>query len=186
MPLSAGGEHTCAILDGVDVKCWGYNGYGQLGYDSTDNKGVGPPGGEHSMSKLGTVFLNYTNATAITTGLHHTCALLDGGHVKCWGRAGSGQLGYDCHGRGEDVLCYKGRAKDKGSAEGEHSMARLGVVNLNATAISITGEHHHDSPNPNPNPITLTLTPTLTLTLTLALTRSAAARPARTSSHRCC
>ena len=103
LPLSAGGHHTCAILNDGGVKCWGSNSHGQLGYDSTDNKGVGPRRGEHSMSKLGTVFLNYTNATAITTGDHHTCALLDGGHVKCWGRAGKGQLGYDCkraHARG--------------------------------------------------------------------------------------
>ncbi|NOU31193.1 MAG: hypothetical protein HOO96_25105, partial [Polyangiaceae bacterium] len=29
--LAAGGAHTCAILTGGVLKCWGYNGYGQLG-----------------------------------------------------------------------------------------------------------------------------------------------------------
>ena len=31
--VSAGGEHTCAILDNSELKCWGRNQYGQLGYD---------------------------------------------------------------------------------------------------------------------------------------------------------
>ena len=29
--ISAGNEHSCSLLDNASVKCWGYNGYGQLG-----------------------------------------------------------------------------------------------------------------------------------------------------------
>lgn len=32
-------------------------------------------------------------ALAITTRGQHTCALLEGGSVKCWGRNAGGQLG---------------------------------------------------------------------------------------------
>ena len=29
--IDAGQHHTCAVLDSGVLKCWGYNGYGQLG-----------------------------------------------------------------------------------------------------------------------------------------------------------
>ena len=34
--ISAGNEHSCALLDNASVKCWGYNGAGQLGIDGND------------------------------------------------------------------------------------------------------------------------------------------------------
>ena len=40
------------------------------------------------MANLGTVFLNGT-AIGIAAGGGHTCALLDGGYVKCWGFNGN-------------------------------------------------------------------------------------------------
>ena len=36
--VSAGGDHTCAVLSGGTLKCWGYGGYGQLGNGSFDNQ----------------------------------------------------------------------------------------------------------------------------------------------------
>ena len=86
---SAGYYHTCAILVGGGVKCWGLGIVGRLGYDSTDDKGdqVG------EMAGLGTVNLN-ASAIAITAGYSHTCAILAGGNVKCWGLGIVGRLGY--------------------------------------------------------------------------------------------
>ena len=34
-----------------------------------------------------------TNATAVIAGIYHSCALLPGGSIKCWGDNSSGQLG---------------------------------------------------------------------------------------------
>ena len=39
--ISTGFYNTCAILDNSSVKCWGNNGYGQLGIDNTTTMGDG-------------------------------------------------------------------------------------------------------------------------------------------------
>ena len=89
--IVAGWYHTCALLDDGRVKCWGENFYGQLGLGDTLHRGDGP--GEMGDA-LPAVDLGQGNtAVAISSGGHHTCALLGDGHVKCWGRNFVGQLG---------------------------------------------------------------------------------------------
>ena len=39
---AAGEYHSCALLDNASVKCWGNNGNGILGIDSTTNMGDNP------------------------------------------------------------------------------------------------------------------------------------------------
>ncbi len=92
LSVSAGPTHTCAILDGGSVKCWGLNTYGQLGTGSTTTlgDGAGEMGDALPDVPLGTG----RTAKAIGAGLSHTCALLDNGTIKCWGRSDLGQLGY--------------------------------------------------------------------------------------------
>ena len=111
--LAASHGHTCAVLDNKALKCWGYNAFGQLGYDSTKGEG-GYPG---DMQRLGTVNLG-TNRTAVSVAMggNHTCALLDGGDIKCWGLNNYGQLGYG-HNRSQSI------------APGQ--MENLGLVCLN-------------------------------------------------------
>ena len=79
--ISLGARHTCALLDGGDVQCWGWNSNGQLGINSTTNAST--PQNVHGIS----------TAQAISLGARHTCALLDGGDVQCWGWNSNGQLG---------------------------------------------------------------------------------------------
>jgi len=89
--ISAGGHHTCALSSDGRVKCWGYNFDGQLGLGDTSHRGDGP--GEMGAS-LPFVDLGLgVTAIRIRAGGGHTCALLAGGSVKCWGNNGHGQLG---------------------------------------------------------------------------------------------
>jgi len=88
--ISAGGDHTCAVLDNGSVRCWGVGAFGQLGYASTSTVGE-----TQSPGSVGPVDLGAgRTATALTTGDLHTCALLDDGSVRCWGDGDNGRLGY--------------------------------------------------------------------------------------------
>ncbi len=88
--IAAGDSHTCALLDGGSVRCWGFAGNGQLGYANTDSIGDDETPGSVGPVKLGAG----RRAVAITAGNFHTCALLDDGTVRCWGFGGNGRLGY--------------------------------------------------------------------------------------------
>jgi Raf kinase inhibitor-like YbhB/YbcL family protein len=81
--ISAGGSHTCALLESGGVKCWGLNDYGQLG-DGTS--------GTNRRSPVDVVSLQ-AGVARIAAGDGHTCALLGSGEVKCWGKNNYGQVG---------------------------------------------------------------------------------------------
>lgn len=80
--ISAGNEHTCALLEFGQIKCWGRNGNGQLGNSLFSTISIPFP-----VAGLA------SPATAISAGAQHTCAGLDSGYVQCWGLGSAGQLG---------------------------------------------------------------------------------------------
>ncbi|DAC59826.1 MAG TPA: cell wall anchor protein, partial [Candidatus Poseidoniales archaeon] len=41
--VSGGEYHTCAVLDDGTVKCWGFDGYGQLGNGAASSSEVTTP-----------------------------------------------------------------------------------------------------------------------------------------------
>ena len=121
--LGSGSGHACALTSTGEVKCWGENGYGQLG-DNTGGAKLTPvdvvglsssavaivANGQYGYSCVlttgggvkcwGAGLLAPTDKTGldsrvavITAGNAHTCILSTGGGVKCWGSNGNGQLG---------------------------------------------------------------------------------------------
>jgi alpha-tubulin suppressor-like RCC1 family protein len=89
--LAVGFKHTCARTDDGRVKCWGLNNYGQLGYDDTQPRGNGT--GQKTNELAGVNLGEGRTAVAVAAGDNHTCAILDNGDTKCWGRNNNGQLG---------------------------------------------------------------------------------------------
>jgi alpha-tubulin suppressor-like RCC1 family protein len=83
LEISTGGQHACARL-ASGLKCWGANLKGQLGNNTETGSGPSVP---TLVTGIG------SDAIAISLGGEHSCALLSGGEVKCWGRNSEGQLG---------------------------------------------------------------------------------------------
>ena len=81
--VTAGTAHSCALLEGGEVRCWGDNGQGQLG----ENVAAGERALVPVVVRLG------EPAFAVTAGGSHTCALLGSGRAKCWGESSRSQLG---------------------------------------------------------------------------------------------
>jgi alpha-tubulin suppressor-like RCC1 family protein len=72
------------------VRCWGYANNGQLGYGNNHDVGAYP-----TMLPVTAGDINVGGKVIqIVAGRNHTCALLDMGAVRCWGRGSGGQLGY--------------------------------------------------------------------------------------------
>jgi alpha-tubulin suppressor-like RCC1 family protein len=79
---SGGGLHTCAVTTKGMPLCWGYNGAGQLGDNTTTSSDV--PVGVYGLTK---------GIKAVEAGYSHSCALTTKGKVWCWGDNAYGQLG---------------------------------------------------------------------------------------------
>jgi alpha-tubulin suppressor-like RCC1 family protein len=82
------GGYTCALLADKTVKCWGYNGYSQLGTGNTNSQKT-PVFVKEGSNNLGGV-----KAIVLSPDDYGTsCVLLEDGRIKCWGYNVYGQLG---------------------------------------------------------------------------------------------
>ncbi len=82
--VATGDAHTCALMSGGSVKCWGSNSSGQLGNGQS---------GFMVESLVPVDVVGLGSVTAVSAGGAHTCALIPGGQVRCWGANTGGQLG---------------------------------------------------------------------------------------------
>lgn len=79
--VSVGSNHACVVTTAGGVKCWGSDGFGQLGR------------GGVLLGDLPADVLGLTGATHIAAGQSHSCAITAAGGVKCWGHGLWGALG---------------------------------------------------------------------------------------------
>lgn len=84
--IYANNGYTCALANGAEPYCWGYNNIGQLGNGNTTSYTTAQP-------------LNFTNIVGVITDItaspspeYHTCAIANG-NAYCWGGGWAGQLG---------------------------------------------------------------------------------------------
>lgn len=114
-------HHTCALLESGSIRCWGAGGSGQLGHGNTERIGD-----DETPASSGDIPLG-GRAIQVSAGDSHTCAILESGAVRCWGKNTDGQLGY-------------GHTRDIGDDE---TPASAGDVPLGGRAIQISAGTWH-------------------------------------------
>ena len=82
LAISAGGSHTCAVINPGSVFCWGANDFGQSS-----------PGGLSNVDVPVAVPGVPTDMTSVSAGGAHSCAIQRTNVMYCWGRNNRGQLG---------------------------------------------------------------------------------------------
>jgi hypothetical protein len=87
--VAAAERSTCALSKTNMVYCWGANELGQLGNGAANSTPNPRP----------IVVANLADATALSAGKNHVCAVRKTGEVACWGDGLRGQLG---DGKGHD------------------------------------------------------------------------------------
>jgi alpha-tubulin suppressor-like RCC1 family protein len=195
--LVAGVQHSCALISGGGVQCWGYNAYGQLGNDSTRSSsapvavtGLSGPvtalaaGSYHTcaLTEAGTVQCwgynangqlgrgNLTNsvvpatvtalagtATALVAGAQHTCALISGGAMQCWGNNANGQLGDGSTTRATEPVTVKNLsgAAMAMAAGSNHSCALTSTGVVQCWGYNATGQLGNDTTTHSAVPVTV-------------------------------
>jgi alpha-tubulin suppressor-like RCC1 family protein len=110
--VSAGAEHSLALLSNGTVMAWGDNSHGELGDGTT------------TSSDVPVAVTGLTGVTAVSAGQEFSVAVLADGHVMTWGDGGNGQLG-DGKTKDSDVpVGVKGLTGVTAvSAGGEHALA---------------------------------------------------------------
>jgi alpha-tubulin suppressor-like RCC1 family protein len=77
---SSAADTACAVMNDGGVKCWGANNSSQLG--------IGMRGGPDEDCDCGPSpldVMDLSDVDQVSSGGDHTCAVTDGGAVKCWG-----------------------------------------------------------------------------------------------------
>ena len=89
--LASGNNHMCIILAHTrQLRCWGGNWDGQLGFGHDDD--IGTDARVDNASLVQPVPIPW-NATHVQAGDVHTCIISTNGTIHCWGDGRDGKLG---------------------------------------------------------------------------------------------
>jgi alpha-tubulin suppressor-like RCC1 family protein len=138
--LALGGFHGCARLAGGRVRCWGSDDASQLG----GPLGAGGAGGDGAggapraspgphpdpVPVSNAAGGELTAALGLSLGTRHSCALFDGGFVRCWGQNASAELG---DGTTVESIGARLVLRDEGGGEAAGAQA-LGLGNQHSCA----------------------------------------------------
>ncbi|PRP96103.1 RCC1 domain-containing protein [Enhygromyxa salina] len=141
LAIEAGASHTCAVIEGGRVRCWGLNNVGQLGYGNLDNIGDNEP-----ASSAGDVVVG-AKALRVHVGAHHSCVYLMDETVRCWGYGSTGQLGLGNNENvGDDEFPFSVNPVSINTnvidvfAGGSHSCALVGAGNVRCWGLNSSGQ----------------------------------------------
>ncbi|MBL8019650.1 MAG: hypothetical protein JNM27_08310 [Leptospirales bacterium] len=84
--ISVGYNHTCALLNTGNVRCWGFSG--AMGYGNTNTIGD-----NETPASVGDLTIGGT-VVRVAAGGDHSSVILSNGAIRSWGSNANGQLGY--------------------------------------------------------------------------------------------
>ncbi len=97
--IAAGQHHACAVRGDGRVLCWGRNQFGQLGNGTAGSDPIVTPTVVMDCVQTGLDDATCTGPASplsgvigLATGPEHTCAIIENGTAKCWGKSDWGIL----------------------------------------------------------------------------------------------
>jgi len=84
--VTTGSEHTCALSDSGNIKCWGSNNFGQLGTGNGSGQMATSP------QDLTRFTENSNQILALQSGTNNSCAASSLGQIWCWGSNSDNQI----------------------------------------------------------------------------------------------
>ncbi|UYL10322.1 Ig-like domain-containing protein [Bdellovibrio sp. SKB1291214] len=123
-------NHSCGILSGGILKCWGGNENGQIGDGTTTRR------------LLPTIVDSGVTYSDISTGGNHSCGITTSGILKCWGYNYYGQLGdgTSLNKRVSPVVIDSGTLYSEVSVGSSHTCAVTTVGVLKCWGLNSSGQ----------------------------------------------
>jgi alpha-tubulin suppressor-like RCC1 family protein len=133
--VALGNSYACALLATGRIDCWGDDESCQLGTT------VKLEGCEGTCSAIPVTVEGIENATSLSLGGRHACAVLSTGHVKCWGYGQWGALGNGSESNSTTPVEVSGvTSATEVSAGGASTCALLSADNIDCWGANWSGQ----------------------------------------------